>query len=182
MGTPAETTNAPPSFEQVYASCFDLVWRLAAHRRVPAGQLDDAVQEVFVVIHRKLPEFEGRSSVRTWVAVIAKRTIRDFTRKRAHRASGEELPLLATDTPDPADALERRQALAVLDEALESMSEEQREAFLLCELEGMSSREVALETGTNDNTIRTRLRSARAVFTATVGRFEAKRRWRVGHG
>jgi RNA polymerase sigma-70 factor, ECF subfamily len=171
-----------PSFEEVYESTFDLVWRLCANRGVPPGALDDAVQEIFVIVHRKLPEFEGRSSVRTWVAAITRLAAADFLRRLSNRPSGDPLHEMASEGLDPAEALERRRALVVLDEALAKMTEPQREAFLLCDVEQLNSREVAAALGVNDNTIRTRLRAARAVFTATVNRHQAQRRWGVGHG
>ena len=54
------------TFRQVYDTYFAFVWRAAANRGVPAAAMDDVVQEVFLVVHRKLPEFEGRSTLRTW--------------------------------------------------------------------------------------------------------------------
>ena len=61
------------SFDQVYDTHFDFVWRYARNRGVPPSALDDVVQEVFIVVHRKLATFEGRSSVRTWLAMITRR-------------------------------------------------------------------------------------------------------------
>ena len=79
-----------PTFQAVYAECFDMVWRLAAHR-VPASALDDVVQEVFLVVHRKLPDFEGRSSVRTWVYGIVRWVVRDYVRNHGNRPLGAPL-------------------------------------------------------------------------------------------
>src|SRR5688572_25865929 len=75
---------AGPTFEAVYAEHFAMVWRLVAHR-VPQAALDDVVQEVFLVVHRKLPEFEGRSTVRTWVFGIVRRVVRDYVRNAGTR-------------------------------------------------------------------------------------------------
>ena len=171
-----------PTFQEVYAAHFEMVWRLAASR-VPAAALDDVVQEVFLVVHRKLPDFEGRSSVRTWLYGIVRWVVRDYVRHHGHRPIGtplDEEP--AGESESPSDALARKQALAVLDEALEKMTEEQREAFLLMEVEQMTSREAAEMLEVNDNTVRTRVRAARAIFAAAVTRFRAKQRWGEGHG
>lgn len=180
----ARATGAEPlpSFEEVYAACFDAVWRLAAHR-VPAASIDDVVQEVFLVVHRRLPSFEGRSTVRTWVIGIARNVIRDHLRKVGHRPIGTPLDHEPVDgAPSAAEMLDRKAALAVLDEALARMSEDQKEAFLLVEMEQLSSREAAEVLETNDNTVRTRLRAARGIFSAAVTRFRARQRWGSDHG
>ena len=65
--TPAST------FDEVYDEHFAFVWRNVLNRGVPQAAVDDVVQEVFVVVHRKLPGFEGRSSMRTWLAGIVRR-------------------------------------------------------------------------------------------------------------
>lgn len=174
--------RARPTFHEVYADHFDMVWRLVASR-VPASALDDVVQEVFLVVHRKLPEFEGRSSVRTWLYGIVRFVSRDYLRHHGHRSLGAPLDDdLPADTQSPDGALARKQALAVLDEALEKMSDEQREAFLLMELEQLTSREASEVLDVNDNTVRTRVRAARAIFSAAVARFRAKQQWRNDDG
>jgi RNA polymerase sigma-70 factor (ECF subfamily) len=168
---------ATPAFGEVYAEHFAMVWRLCANR-VPASSLDDVVQEVFLVVHRKLPEFEGRSSVRTWVYGIVRRVVRDYARASHNRPLGAPLPEDLIDERElPLDALARKRALGVLDEALARMSEEQREAFLLVEVEQMTSREAAELLEASDNTIRARVRAARATFAAAVARHHARQRW-----
>lgn len=167
----------PPRFEDVYAEQFTMVWRLVSHR-VPASALDDVVQEVFIVVHRKLPEFQSRSTIRTWVYGIVRLVIRDYLRNHGNRPAGEALahePVCEAELPS--DLLARKEALSVLDEALLRMTEEQREAFLLMDVEQMTSREVAESLGVNDNTVRTRVRAARGIFEAAVTRFRARQRW-----
>jgi RNA polymerase sigma-70 factor, ECF subfamily len=99
------------SFRAVYDEHFAFVWRLAANRGVPARALEDVAQEAFIAVHRKLPEFEGRSSLRTWIAAIVRRVIADYVKKRGNRAAGDET--LDTEPPagvSPAERLERRNA------------------------------------------------------------------------
>ena len=173
---------AVPSFADVYREHFAMVWRLCANR-VPEASLDDVVQEVFLVVHRKLPEFEGRSSVRTWVFGIVRRVTRDYRRAAYNKPLGPPIDEDVVDERElPSEALARKQALAVLDEALEKMPEEQRDAFLLMEVEQLTSREAAELLEVNENTVRTRVRAARAIFTAAVTRFRARQRWGEGHG
>jgi RNA polymerase sigma-70 factor, ECF subfamily len=168
-----------PSFESVYEDHFDFVWRSAAYRGVPAALMDDVVQEVFVVVHRKLPEFEGRSSVRTWLFGILRKVIRDQLKKKSHRPSGVELiDEHASIAPSPADALEKKRAADTLEKILESMSEEQREVFVLLEIEGMSGKEIAEAIGVPENTVWSRIRAARGIFNAGLARAKANELWR----
>ena len=74
-----------PAFREVYDNYFGFVWRNAANRGVPRSALDDVAQEVFIVINRKLPEFEGRSSLTAWIAGIVRRVVSDYLRKKGNR-------------------------------------------------------------------------------------------------
>ena len=80
-----------PDFPTIYDRYFALVWRLAANSRVPQSHLDDVVQETFLVIHRKLPSFEGRSSLRTWIAAITRNTAAEFVRRKRHHMLGSAI-------------------------------------------------------------------------------------------
>src|SRR5262249_16903894 len=77
--------NGPPKFRDVYDNHFEFVWRYAAFHGVPATALDDVVQEVFIVVHGRIPTFEGRASLRAWIAGVAHNVVRDYIRKRANR-------------------------------------------------------------------------------------------------
>jgi RNA polymerase sigma-70 factor (ECF subfamily) len=165
----------PPSFSEVYEGYFELVWRLAANRGIPAGSLDDVAQEVFIVIARKLPEFEGRSSMRTWVAGIVRRVVADFVRKRGNQPAGDEsLEREPAGLGVTSAELERKAAVELLDALLARMPEEQREVFVLHELEELSGAEIAELTNTNENTVWTRLRAARRIFQEGVSRNRAR--------
>jgi RNA polymerase sigma-70 factor (ECF subfamily) len=164
-----------PSFEQVYGTYFDFVWRYALHRGVPPSAVDDVVQEVFIVVHRKLATFEGRSSLRTWLAMIARRVARDHLRKRGNRPMGEPLDDHdITSAESPAEILEQRAAAKWLDHFLSRMTDVQREVFVLHEIEQMTGVEIAETLGINENTVFTRLRAARRIFESGVERVRAK--------
>jgi RNA polymerase sigma-70 factor (ECF subfamily) len=163
------------SFREVYDTYFDFVWRVAANRGVPSAALDDVVQEVFIVVHRKLASFERRSSLRTWIAGIVRRVVADYRAKRGNRAAGDQsLDVAASAEPGSFETLERKAAVELLDALLAKMSEEQREVFVLHEIEQLRCTEIAELTGANENTVWTRLRAARRVFEDGVLRLRAR--------
>jgi RNA polymerase sigma-70 factor (ECF subfamily) len=173
-----EETPHAPAFEEVYESHFEFVWRCAANRGVPSAALDDVVQDVFIIVHRKLPEFEGRSQLRTWIGAIVRRVVADYRRKRRHRPVADEPLEREPAAPTPGtDALDREEGLSLLDDLLAKMTEEQREVFVLCEIECLSGAEIATITGANENTVWTRLSAARRTFREGVARERARRRW-----
>jgi RNA polymerase sigma-70 factor (ECF subfamily) len=174
----AERDELVLAFRQVYDAYFAFVWRAVANRGVPREALDDAVQEVFLVVHRKLPEFEGRSSIRTWLAGIVRRVVADHVKRRRNQAAGtkpldDEIQPIDV-APEPAVELERRAAAALVDGLLAKMSETQREVFVLYELEEMTAREIAELTASNENTVQTRLRAARKIFEQGLLRHRAQ--------
>jgi RNA polymerase sigma-70 factor (ECF subfamily) len=172
LGVPREAERVRLDFREVYDAHFAFVWRAVANRGVPQAALDDVVQEVFLVVHRKLGEFEGRSSVRTWLAGIVRRVVADHVKKRGNRPLAQEelREHPAAQAAEPSVQVERRAAMALVDALLDTMSEVQREVFVLYELEQMTTREIASVTGANENTVQTRLKAARKIFQEGVSR------------
>ena len=125
---------------------------------VPDASVEDALQEVFVVASRKLSEFEGRSSHRTWLFGIALRVARGHRRARTHDEMVEEPAADASGVDERVDA-ERMARL--LDRLLGDLDESQREVFVLAALHELSAPEIAEITGANLNTVYSRLRLAR---------------------
>jgi RNA polymerase sigma-70 factor (ECF subfamily) len=164
-----------PDFAAVYDQYFGFVWRNVLNRGIPHSSVDDVVQEIFIVVHRKLREFEGRSSLRTWLAGIARRVVSDHVRKRGNAPAGDPLDVdVASALADPAEALDNKVAARLVDGLLALMTEDQREVFMLHELEEMTGREIAETTGTNENTVHTRLRAARKIFQEGLARLETR--------
>lgn len=168
---PAPTATVPrPAFEEAYEQLFDFVWRSMRRLGVAPASVDDAVQDVFMVVHRKLHEFEGRSSLKTWVYGIALRVARDYERsvrrKGGHHALNEDLP---DRSPGPAEALAKAEAVRVLDTILAKLDVDKRTVFVLAEVEEMTAPEIAEALGINVNTVYSRLRAARIGFDAAVG-------------
>lgn len=157
------------TFDALYEAHFEFVWRSLRRMGIHEAHLDDGVQEVFVVAHRRLGDFEGRSSARTWLFGIARRVASEFRRWNRRKNQHDALPeTVLDDARGPHEEAERREAMRVLEACLEQIQEERREVFVLMEMEGMTAPEVAEATGVALNTVYSRLRLARGEFEKAV--------------
>jgi RNA polymerase sigma-70 factor (ECF subfamily) len=135
-------------FVRVFSRELSFVGRSLSLLGVRTSDLEDQCQEVFVVVHRRLPEFEGRSSVRRWLHQICRRVAANYRRKRArheHETVSDERPLVSPATQEGDVA--SRDAWQKLLGLLEGLDEDQRTIFMLYEIEGMSMREVCEVVG-----------------------------------
>ncbi len=126
---------------------------------------EDCVQEAFAAAWTALPQFEGRSSLRTWLFSITAHKVRSLQRRRTRTA--RPLPLSPEETIDPRaldphGSLEHADLLAALDAALRELPSGPRSVWLLREVEGLSYDEIAQVTATSTSTVRGRLHRARA--------------------
>jgi RNA polymerase sigma-70 factor (ECF subfamily) len=157
------------TFEGVYDTHFAFVWRVLRTFGVPEASLEDAAQDVFVVVHRRLGEFEGRAAITTWLFAIARRVACAYRRKLGRDARAE--PIGDSDfvaANDTFAAMSRAQATSTVLAILDTMEEDKRAVFALVELEQLSVPEVAKLLDLNLNTAYSRLRSARQHFEARV--------------
>ncbi len=164
VSRPVDVDRAPPRLETVFRDHHDFVWRLAASMGAPSGAVDDTVQEVFLVVARKLPDYVDTGNIRAWLAAITRRVLADARKKRTRADAREEASAPPTPHEDPEDAVARRQGAQVMRAFLESLPDEQREAFVLMEIEGMSAPQVAQILEVRPNTVYSRLRLARRRF------------------
>jgi len=170
-----------PGFAQVYEEYFDFAWSSARRLGVPDAVLEDAVQEVFVIVHRRLSEFEGRSSLKTWlfgiVRNVSREARRSIRRKSPHDARGAladpEL-LVASAEQQPDRLAERGDDNRVLHELLGKLDDDKREVFILAELEQFTVPQIAEAVGCNVNTAYSRLRLARETFAEAAARYRAR--------
>lgn len=172
---------APPlDVAQIYEAHFDFVWRSLRRLGVPASALEDALQDVFIVVQRRLGDFQGRSSVSTWLFGIVLRIATDYRRKNARRLN--EIPtddaVLVGTSHDPYDAARETEAARLVQEVLDAMPDERKVVFVMIELEDLAPLEVAEQLGVGINTVYSRLRLARRDFEARVLRLRAHERWR----
>lgn len=171
-------TPAMDGFKELYEAHFAFVWRSAHRLGVPASAMDDAMQDVFVVVHRKRGEFQGRSSIKTWIFGIVVHVARAYRRRRSIDDAADPDMLADRAHPSPQAQAEAAEALRALQEVLDELSDERREVFVLVELEEMTAPEAAEALGLKLNTLYSRLRAARQDFDAAVARREAREGWR----
>jgi RNA polymerase sigma-70 factor (ECF subfamily) len=161
------------SFERLYDDHAAFVARAVRRLGVTDPQIEDVVQEVFLVAFRRLGEFEWRSPITTWLYGIALRVVR-LQRRTSHRADlhgaidrsaaeqTEKAAGAAAARPDI--AAETADAYRVLLQLLRQLDEDKREIFVLVELEQLPVPEVAELLGLKLNTAYSRLRLAREAF------------------
>jgi RNA polymerase sigma-70 factor (ECF subfamily) len=182
VGTPnrdAHAASAPASelrVDQVYEAHVDFVWRSARSLGVREINIDDVVQEVFVVVQRRLAEFEGRSDIKTWLFGITRRVVRSHVRQQIRSRTQTET---SVDLADPNAACAESQ-LANLEGAkllyalLDELEADLREVFVLSELEEMSGPAIAEALDLELSNVYARVRRARLAFDAALKRHRAR--------
>jgi RNA polymerase sigma-70 factor, ECF subfamily len=160
------------SFDTIYDRHVVFVWRTLRAFGVTGNALEDAVQDVFLVVHRNLASFDGRAKVTTWLFGIARRVAAKYRRARA---PSDELPVieerLHDPRPTPFDEAALAEAKAFLERILDLLDDKQRICFTLMEFEQMTAEEVASLLGINVNTVYSRSRRARIEFDRLVERY-----------
>jgi RNA polymerase sigma-70 factor (ECF subfamily) len=173
-----EAHAAHQQFLAVYDRYFPYVWRNLRRLGVSPDAVDDVAQDVFLVVHRRLAEFEGRAELRTWLYSIVLHTVRDqrrlVRRKRRPEVGAEPLESSVEPSGGPHEEAERAEEVRRLYALLDELDEDLRDVFVLSELEELSAPEIAQVTGANVNTVYGRLARARRAFQAAVARRRAK--------
>jgi len=177
------TSVAAPAFEAFYGETFDFVYRNVRRLGVPESAVDDVVQDVFVVVHRRLAEYDAHSgSARSWVYGILANTVRGYRRSYRRKQS----PLRAADTEEdlgpassrasPELGAARRRDAELLLSMLAQLPEPQRELIVLGELEQLSIPEICACIGGNKHTVHSRLRVAREALRKKVAQHLLERK------
>jgi RNA polymerase sigma-70 factor (ECF subfamily) len=163
-------------FEAVYAEHFQFVWRSLRLLGVAAASLDDAAQDVFGAVARQLPDFEGRSSLRTWVFGISQNVASNHRRTRLRKLDRLE-PLddaIESREPSPQAHVEGREAAELVVRFCAELDESRRAVFVLGVLEGVPAAEIAALLGIAVNTVYTRIHSMRHALKARIDRREVE--------
>jgi RNA polymerase sigma-70 factor, ECF subfamily len=182
LAPPAVTVDLPQAltFEEIYESSFDFVWRNVRRLGVVEAAVDDVVQDVFLVVHRRLADFEGRSSIRTWIFAILFRVVSDWRRTQRRKGGLASLDEIAEHdgwqdehATCPAGAAERAEAMRLLHALLDQLDDDKRTVFVLVELEQSTAPEIAEMLGIPVNTVYSRLRAARIEFERALARYRS---------
>ncbi len=159
----------PERLGEIYRENVNYVWRALSHLGVHPADVADVSQDVFLIVQRRLSSFEGRSSLRTWIYGICVRTVSDY-RSRAFRrreVQQDELPEQESDA-NQQQAVHEGELRARLLSLLEGLKPEQREVFVLYEIEELTMREVALAVDCPLQTAYSRLQAARDQLKARL--------------
>jgi len=169
---PRAQREAPQSFDELYDRYFPFVWRCLRGMGVGPTGLDDAAQDVFLVVHRQLGGFRGESSAQTWLYGIARHVASNHQRRDQRKQAPLE-PLVsepAHPDPGPLEQAEEAEAAAFVASFVAGLDDKKRDLFILAVLEEMTIPEVATALAIPLNTAYTRLRSVRAEFERALER------------
>lgn len=161
-----------PETAQLFQDHAAEVWRFLKYLGVRKDDLADACQEVFLVAHRKLPEFRGDAAPRTWLYGICLRVAKTWRRRKLMVPLGD---VERSVGPLQEQERERRDTHEILCWALDSISEAQREVFVLHEIEELPMMEVARRVECGLFTAYSRLRLARRALKRALAEKGVKR-------
>jgi RNA polymerase sigma-70 factor (ECF subfamily) len=172
---PQVQAAAGPSvtFPAIFHECFPLVWRLLRTLGVYEPWLDDAAQEVFVIVYQKLPEFDGRVRITTWVHAIAYRVAANVRRRQGR----ERLKVELSERDAPSMRTPEHEALTgesarFVQAFCAGLSEPMRDVFVLCFLEEWGQSEVATLLAVSPNTVSSRVRLLRSAYRVALDQWQ----------
>jgi RNA polymerase sigma-70 factor (ECF subfamily) len=180
-----ERDEQDTDLERVYRRHGGRVSRWAARLAGPGIDLEDIVHDVFLVVQRRLGGFRGDADIATWLYAITVRVVQERRRRMWRRrwlwpfggtTQRSDVPPLdvADDRISPLDALERRQATALLYRFLDELDEKYRTSVVLFELEGMSCQEIAVVTRTSVSNVWARVSRGREKLIQAFARWDAR--------
>lgn len=160
----------------MYAEHAGMVWSGLRRLGVPESSIEDAVQDVFLVAHRRLADFEGRSSTKTWLYGIVLRVAKDYRRSQVRHAQrverlAEILSVGSDSTHTPVREAERREANRALHAILAELDEDHREVLVMVDLEEFSVKDAAAVLNLHVRACQRRLRAAHDAFEKKLARY-----------
>jgi RNA polymerase sigma-70 factor (ECF subfamily) len=172
----AENDTQALSFDAVVAEHGPYLWRVLRRLGVRSADIEDVWQETFIVVHRKLGGFEGRSQLRTWLSAIAVRVASDY-RSRAYRRreqATDEVPDVGAAASQQDDLMDQERR-ALLDRLMAELKPEQREVVVLYEFAELPMQEVAEALGCPLQTAYSRLHAGRKALEQAARRESARK-------
>ncbi len=160
-----------PTFQRLFQDQLGYVLRTLERLGVPRRNAEDAAQEVFVAVHKKLSEYDPARPLRPWLFAFCYHVAQNEKRRAVHRDVLSESPIATTEkteriSENPEEKQLDREGRQRVLRALEKIPAEQRAALILCDIDGHSAREAALALGEKEATIYSRIRLGRAAFKA----------------
>ena len=155
-------------FEQIYADEFGYVWNSLRRLGIPERNLEDVCHEVFMVVYRKLEQYDSDRPIRPWLFGIAFRVASDHREKASNARELLTDPEPPSEAPAALDELSADEARDVVMRAVQQLDMERRAIFVLSELDGHAMPEVAESLSVPLNTAYSRLQAARETFETVV--------------
>lgn len=169
----------PLSVEDVYHAHSGFVWACLQRFGIRERDLDDVLQEVFVVVHQRLATFRGDARITTWLYAICLRVAAAHRRRghvRRELAVDDFGEAVAIDQSSPEDDFARRQKQHILNRILDELDLEKRALLVMFEIDELACEEIAAIIGVPLGTVYSRLHSARKAFEKAVSRYHARTR------
>jgi RNA polymerase sigma-70 factor (ECF subfamily) len=175
------------AFEELLARYRRPVFNFVLRSVRDASRAEEILQEVFLRVVQRSGDFRGQSKFSTWLYTIARNQCIDHGRKMSHRrhasldaptrgAEDEQGPTLMDRVADGGATSDReaigKQLRAAIARAIEELPDEQREVFLLRQVQDLPFKEIALVVGTSENTVKSRMRYALERLQGALAEYE----------
>jgi RNA polymerase sigma-70 factor (ECF subfamily) len=164
--TEAEPARASVDVAAAFREHGPFVWRALRSLGVGDKDVDDVCQEVFLVVHKRRVDFEGRSTLRTWLYSICIRKAAAYRRRPQREIGGDTVPEASSSSPGPFERTATHEVREQLDRVLATLDDDKRTVFVLYEIEELSMAEVADVIGCPLQTAYSRLHAARDLVEA----------------
>ncbi len=182
----AAPVTAPSTFAEAYRDNAQRVTRWASCLGGVDCDVEDVVQEVFLVVSRRLASVRDKGAFASWLFQITRKIVANHRRRLRWRqlwtGHDKELERIPWDGSDPAAELERRRMVTLLQLAIDRLPDKYRTVFVLYEIEGLSTQAIASLCQRNMSTVRVQLARARERFLAAYQRLVRREVGRAGIG
>lgn len=166
--SPRAANAFAPDFDRVYRDYVAFVWRRLRRMGIPQAEVADVAHEVFIIVHRKLADFDGRASIAAWLFGITRGVVSNWRKAEQRRERRLTVAPIPGAPPSPDDHASAGEARAMIERFLDSLDADKRIVFELADVEGLRAREIGEIVGTNIHTVNSRLRAARLRFRALL--------------
>lgn len=174
----AVAIEAPPNLQTIYEQSAEYVWLTLQRLGVRYHDLDDLCHDVFLIAHRKLAEFDGRTKIQAWLFGICLRVAANYRRRayiRLEQVAGamsddDDATFSSPPSGSPHEALVRLESQKRATDILDRMDLAKRAVFVMFEIEEIGCQEIATELGVPVGTVYSRLHAARQFFAAEAQR------------